>query len=88
MARGNRKTSPPPGGKTAAADVDKMLTMLQSGGDVRRRKVRRLRAAVRADRYENDLKLAIAADRLLGDLSPQPRGPRPPAHPSPSFPAR
>jgi hypothetical protein len=31
----------------------------------RRRRVRRIRAAIRAGAYENDLKLTIALDRLL-----------------------
>ena len=34
----------------------------------RRRKVRRIRAAIRAGEYENALKLTIAADRLLDAL--------------------
>jgi hypothetical protein len=45
------------------------LALLQSGKDVRQRKVRRVRAAVRASRYENDLKVSIAADRLLNELA-------------------
>ncbi len=46
----------------------RMLGKLKSGHDLRTPKVRRLRAAVRAKRYENDLKLSIAIDRMLGDL--------------------
>ncbi|HWE96041.1 MAG TPA: hypothetical protein VG269_18910 [Tepidisphaeraceae bacterium] len=47
----------------------RLLALLQSGKDVRQRKVRRVRAAVRASRYENDLKVSIAADRLLNELA-------------------
>jgi hypothetical protein len=46
-----------------------MLAVLKSGGDIRTRKVRRLRAAVRAWRYENDLKLSVAVDRLIAHIS-------------------
>jgi len=65
-----RKTSPlrtgrAPGEIRSAA---KLLKALRAGGDVRKRKTRRLRGAVRADRYENDLKVAIAIDKLLADL--------------------
>ena len=42
-----------------------MLVMLRAGQDVRRRKTRRLRAAVRAGRYENEMKLTIAMEKLL-----------------------
>jgi hypothetical protein len=44
------------------------MALLQSGKDVRKRKVRRVRAAVRAKRYENDLKVSIAVDRLLNEV--------------------
>lgn len=47
----------------------KLLRSLRDGQDLRLRKARRLRAAIRVDRYENDLKLQVAADRLLGDLN-------------------
>jgi len=50
------------------AHAKSLLTKLRSGQDVRARKARRLRGAVRADRYENDLKLTIAIDRLLREL--------------------
>ena len=46
-----------------------MLRALNEGADVRRRKVRRLRAAVRAAAYENPLKLHVAADKLAGEVS-------------------
>ena len=51
--------------QTAAAEL---LKTLRRGGDLRSRKARRLRGAVRADRYENDLKLTIALEKLLRDL--------------------
>jgi hypothetical protein len=46
-----------------------MLQILQSGGDARRRKVRRTRAAIRTGVYENELKLQVAIDRLAHDLA-------------------
>jgi hypothetical protein len=54
--------------KRLAVSLRRLLEMLKAGSDLRARKVRRLRAAVRADRYENDLKLSIALDRLIGDV--------------------
>ncbi|HWE02413.1 MAG TPA: hypothetical protein VG326_08365 [Tepidisphaeraceae bacterium] len=45
-----------------------LMALLSAGSDVRRRKVRRLRGAVRARRYENDLKLSIAVDRMMENL--------------------
>ena len=54
--------------RALSPDVARLLEKLRSGGDVRSRKARRLRGAVRADRYENDLKLAIALDKLLREL--------------------
>lgn len=52
--------------------IGQMLNVLKAGGDLRIRKVRRLRAAVRARRYYNELKLSIAVDRLLADLAGEP----------------
>ena len=51
--------------QSAAAEL---LQKLRAGQDLRARKTRRLRGAVRADRYENDLKLAIALDKLMREL--------------------
>jgi hypothetical protein len=48
--------------------ASKMLRRLREGTDVRSRKARRLRAAIRVDRYENDLKLQIALERLVESL--------------------
>ena len=48
------------------------LKRLRAGLDRRTRKVRHLRAAIRAGAYENDLKLSIALDRMLGDLPMEP----------------
>ena len=45
-----------------------LLQKLRAGQDLRARKTRRLRGAVRAERYENDLKLAIALDKLMREL--------------------
>jgi hypothetical protein len=46
----------------------KMLGLLRRGGDLRSRKARRLRAAIRVGGYENDLKLQIALERLIEEL--------------------
>ena len=48
--------------------VEEFLTALREGADFRGGKVRRLRAAIRAKAYENQLKLEIASDRLAADL--------------------
>ncbi|HEX5244002.1 MAG TPA: hypothetical protein VFW23_12125 [Tepidisphaeraceae bacterium] len=45
--------------------MQRILALLQRGADCRKSKVRRLRAALREARYENDLKLSVAAERLL-----------------------
>jgi hypothetical protein len=45
--------------------LQEMLTLLQAGADLRRAKVRRLRRAIRSRTYENDLKLAVALERLF-----------------------
>jgi hypothetical protein len=46
-----------------------MLAALRKGADLRKRKVRRLRAAVRVQKYENDLKLHVALERLKQNVS-------------------
>jgi hypothetical protein len=46
----------------------KMLHRLREGQDLRSRKARRLRAKIRVERYENELKLQVALDRLLSNL--------------------
>ena len=50
--------------------AQRMLRTLRAGSDVRRNKVRRLRAAIRAMAYENPLKVEVALDRLSSDLRP------------------
>jgi hypothetical protein len=50
--------------------AERMLRALKSGADFRRRKVRRVRGAIRAFAYENPLKLHVALDRLTEDLPP------------------
>jgi hypothetical protein len=45
-----------------------MLRRLREGSDTRARKIRRVGAAIRADRYENALKLNVALDRVLEEL--------------------
>ena len=46
-----------------------LLRLLKAGGDTRVRKVKHVRAKVRVRSYENDLKLSIAMDRMIRDLS-------------------
>ena len=48
--------------------VEELLAALRAGADVRDRKVRRLRAAIRTQAYENHLKLEVACDRLAAEL--------------------
>lgn len=53
----------------SAADqalAERMLACLRGGGDVRTRKVRRIRAAIKVRSYENALKLAVALERMAG----------------------
>ena len=50
--------------------VQQFLAALRAGADLRDRKVRRLRAAIRAGAFENRLKLEIASDRLAAELLP------------------
>ena len=48
--------------------VSQMLALLKAGRDVRIAKIRRLRSAVKSERFENELKLDVAAERLLREL--------------------
>lgn len=45
--------------------AERMLQRLRGGADVRTRKVRRIKAAIKVRSYENSLKLAVAVDRLI-----------------------
>ena len=51
------------------AEIRRMLMILQSGGDARPRKVRRIKAAIKVASYENDLKLQIAIDRMSRQIA-------------------
>jgi hypothetical protein len=42
-----------------------MMQRLKAGRDVRKSKVRKIRASIRAGSYENNLKLSVALDRML-----------------------
>ncbi len=44
--------------------AERMLQRLRDGADLRARKVRRIKAAIKVRSYENALKLAVALDRL------------------------
>ncbi len=46
--------------------AQRMLQQLRGGTDVRARKVRRIKAAIKVRHYENALKLTVALDRLVG----------------------
>ena len=59
---------PPARSAADVATADHFLELLRAGTDARHDKVRRLRGAVRADRYENALKLSVAVDRVFRDL--------------------
>jgi hypothetical protein len=48
--------------------VAQMRRRLASGADVRRDKTDAVRRAIQLDDYENDLKLSVAIDRMLGDI--------------------
>ena len=48
--------------------VQEFLAALRAGADVRDRKVRRLRASIRARAYENHLKMEIACERLAAEI--------------------
>ena len=48
--------------------LQKYLALLQRGRDVRGCKIRRLRAALREQRYENELKFSVAVERLVREL--------------------
>jgi hypothetical protein len=54
--------------RSEQAVAKRLLGSLRNGDDLRTRKARRLRGAVRAGRYENELKLAIAMQKLIEDL--------------------
>jgi hypothetical protein len=62
--------TPAPAPRPAAdvATAQRLLALLRCGRDARTTKVRRLRRSVRADTYENDLKLSVAIDRVVREL--------------------
>ena len=68
----------PTAGRSIAdrAVAERMLRALKAGTDVRRQKVRRVRAAIRALAYENPLKVQVAVDRLTSELPTEEPGPR------------
>ena len=61
---------PSPHGSSAARRnvARRSLALLRAGTDVRHDLVRRVRERIRAGSYENELKLAVAAERLMRDL--------------------
>lgn len=68
--RATPRGAPEAAGRRSEADRDlasRMLAAAGEGKDVRARKVRRLRAAIKVRAYENELKLAVAFERLRAD---------------------
>jgi hypothetical protein len=49
--------------------IARMLEKLRRGSDVRKPKLQRIKRLLVAGIYENDLKLEVAADRILGEVS-------------------
>jgi hypothetical protein len=69
--RRDQETRLPARKERSRADValaERMLAAARSGADVRARKVRRLRAAIKVKAYENDLKLAVAVQNMLAAI--------------------
>lgn len=54
--------------RTDRALAAHLLARLKDGEDVRTRKARRVRAAIKVGVYENDLKFRVALERLIGEL--------------------
>jgi hypothetical protein len=63
-------TKPPTRRRSVAdrAAAEHLLAVLKTGGDVRKTKVQKLRRSVRRRTYENELKLAVALERLTREL--------------------
>ncbi len=67
VSPGRTKAAAPTAVARTEADralAERMLGQLRGGDDVRRRKVRRIKAAIKVRHYENALKLSVAIDRL------------------------
>ncbi len=54
--------------KADRALVAHLGDLLRQGADLRHRKARRTRAAIKVRSYENDLKLQVAIERLIDEL--------------------
>ena len=50
-----------------------MLERLRAGKDVRRTRVRRIRSSLREHEYLNELKLEVAAEKLIDAIDENPR---------------
>jgi hypothetical protein len=74
MARGKRTRivhTPAPKKRRSRTDravAQQLLARLRQGEDVRKRKARRVRAAIKVGVYDNDLKFKIAMERLVSEL--------------------
>jgi hypothetical protein len=67
--KSTKSTGRPAGASRTAADralAERMLQQLRGGADLRARKVRRIRAAIKVRHYENALKLSVAIERMTG----------------------
>jgi hypothetical protein len=55
--------------KKDRSKAGKLMVQLRNGRDQRKTKVSRIREAIEEKHYENNLKLQIAIDRLLGEIA-------------------
>jgi hypothetical protein len=62
-----RSATPKPRRSRSDRDAARhLLEILKAGGDARVTKIKRVRQKVRTRSYENDLKLSVAIDAILG----------------------
>jgi len=70
--RAGRPAAQPGKSKRSRADhatAKHLLAMLKAGSDTRIKKVKRIRQSVRTRSYENELKLSIALERMVREMS-------------------
>ena len=64
VATGAARVAKPARSPSDRALAERMLERLRGGSDVRLRKVRRIKAAIKVRHYENPLKFAVAIERM------------------------
>jgi hypothetical protein len=69
MRQRGQPTQPRPPDARLDAELRRMLARLREGRDVRSRMIGRIRSAIRGGTYTNDLKLAVAVQRMLDEES-------------------